>query len=316
MRIIHLIKKHKTIYVFGHNNPDGDCLGAQSAVKAMIKNNFPGKKVFAPIKKAQTKWLFNTYPNDPTPDQNALKKDLIILVDVNHWSRTDYPELQHAKNLVLIDHHIYKPENLSPNIGYWIEEKYGSVCEMLAVLFIWQGWKWNQEIANALLTGIITDTGNLKFNSTKSRTLYICGYLLAKKAQLVEIHNKINHLSSEDVATFRFFQENYIDAKKFKYFIFKPENQKKLPWVTETHQFKRYLHFLKNIDNTKVCATFLQFKENGLINCSLRSKKVDVNSIAIQFNGGGHRLASGIKLKNWNQVENLINVIKMKVEND
>ncbi len=311
-QISKLIKKFKIIYIIGHSNPDGDSLGSQFALRNVIKINFGHKKIYTPLKGsvANEKWTFKITNNDPEPDQLALEKDLIILVDVNNPKRTDFPQIAQAKNLIIIDHHIVNPHHLPSHLTAWIEAKASSVCEMIARFLMWQKWQMNQEISNALLTGIITDTGNLKFNSTKAETFFIVGWLILKKGQLVEIHNRINHLSKNDVAVFQFFQKNYVDAKTFKYFAFKPKDKANLPWVNETYQFKRYLHFLKNIDETKICATFLQFKEGGEIHCSLRSKKIDVNSIAQRFGGGGHRLASGIKLKSWLRVEALIDEIK------
>ena len=315
-KIEKLIKKHQTIYIFGHNNPDGDCLGAQSALKQAIKLNYPLKNVYAPVRNSLKKWVFPTYPDDPVPDSKALQKNLMIIVDVAQTKRTDYHELAKASHLLIIDHHIMFNQDQLSDLPHWIDHQYGSVCEMLTIFFIFQRWRINQNISNALLTGIITDTGNLKFNSTQARTFYICGYLIKKHAQLTRIHEKINELSKKDLAVFEYFQKNYTDAGKFKYLIFGPQDHKKLPWVNETHQLKRYMHFLKNIYETKICATLIQFSSEELIHCSLRSKKIDVNQIATQFGGGGHKLASGVKLKSWKAAEDLINTVKKVVQED
>lgn len=316
-QISKLIKKFRIIYIIGHSNPDGDSLGSQFGLRNVIKSNFAHKKVYTPLKSgvATEKWAFKIVTSDPEPNALALEKDLIILVDVNNPKRTDFPQIARAKNLIIIDHHIVNPAHLPANLTYWIDAKASSVCEMITRFLMWQKWHMNQDISNALLTGIITDTGNLKFNSTKAETFFIAGWLILKKAQLTEIHNRINHLSKHDVAVFQFFQKNYVDEKTFKYFAFKPKDKTELPGVKETYQFKRYLHFLKNIDETKICATFLQFDVNGEIHCSLRSKNIDVNLIAQRFGGGGHRLASGIKLKTWNRVEELITDIKGTLNN-
>ena len=316
-QISKLIKEFQIIYIIGHTNPDGDSLGAQFGLRNVIKTNFPHKQVYAPVKAeiSPEKWAFKIGLNDPHPNKFALKKDLIILVDVSDAKRTDFPEIGKAKNLVIIDHHIVNPYNLIPNLTYWIEAWASSVCEMIVRFLMWQKWRLNQDASNAFLTGIITDTGNLKYNSTRAETFFIVGWLILKKAQLVEIHNRINYLSKNDVAVFNFFQKNYIDEKAFKYFMFKPEQKKTLPWVKDTTQFKRYMYFLKNIDETKIWGTFLQFQANDPIHCSLRSKKIDVNAIAQRFGGGGHRLASGIKLKNWNNVVKLIEEIKRVLRN-
>ena len=65
---------------------------------------------------------------------------------------------------------------------------------------------------------------------------------------------------------------------------------------------------------------FFVEKEDGSIFCELRSNGPRVNDIASSFGGGGHMLAAGASLENWQKVDEMIEALdnnskKYKEEN-
>ena len=45
-KALELIKKYDVIVIHRHTNPDGDALGSQIGLKALIQENFPDKTVY------------------------------------------------------------------------------------------------------------------------------------------------------------------------------------------------------------------------------------------------------------------------------
>ena len=55
------------------------------------------------------------------------------------------------------------------------------------------------------------------------------------------------------------------------------------------------------INEMLVWATLTEDIKNDQIRVSIRSRGPEINQIAEKFNGGGHKFASGVKLKNFDE---------------
>nr|HOO68013.1 DHHA1 domain-containing protein [Bacilli bacterium] len=60
------------------------------------------------------------------------------------------------------------------------------------------------------------------------------------------------------------------------------------------------------IDELLVWLTFSEDKKLNIIRVSVRSRGPSINKIAMQYNGGGHNLASGMRIDSFNQVDEII----------
>jgi phosphoesterase RecJ-like protein len=70
-------------------------------------------------------------------------------------------------------------------------------------------------------------------------------------------------------------------------------------------QIKTALFTMNGIEEVKIWAFICQY-DTGEIRVSLRSREYDINQVAKNYEGGGHRLASGAKLKKMSEVNKLI----------
>jgi phosphoesterase RecJ-like protein len=155
--------------------------------------------------------------------------------------------------------------------------------------------KIDQDIAECLYTGIMTDTGSFKYNSTTSKTHNIIAKLIDKGARSSMIHDLVYDNSSAD----RMKLLGYcINDKLLLY----PENNSAIISLTNVElnkfNFKKgdtegiinYALAIKDI----IFAAFIVERE-GVVKLSLRSKgDFKVNIIANKyFNGGGHTNAAG-----------------------
>ena len=64
-----------------------------------------------------------------------------------------------------------------------------------------------------------------------------------------------------------------------------------------------------DVKDIKIWCIFTQ-NDDILYDGSLRSKEASVNTVAAQFNGGGHKCAAGVKNLSLDQVHELIHRLK------
>ena len=81
-KIEEIITNYKSIVIFHHINPDGDCLGSQFGLKELIIDNFPEINVYA-IGDSKNVLPFLDFKHDEIPSEEILTKSLGIVVDAN-----------------------------------------------------------------------------------------------------------------------------------------------------------------------------------------------------------------------------------------
>ena len=72
---------------------------------------------------------------------------------------------------------------------------------------------------------------------------------------------------------------------------------------------------LKCIDEILVWVFLTEDKKSNLIRANIRSRGPIVNEVAATYGGGGHKFASGVRLSNWEDAENLINDLELIAQN-
>jgi phosphoesterase RecJ-like protein len=107
-KIEEIIQDYKSIVIFHHVNPDGDCLGSQFGLKELIIDNFPSIKVYA-IGDSHHVLPFMDFKHDEIPSDEILSQSLGIVVDANFSNRIQDSNLimeKKLKDVLRIDHHI------------------------------------------------------------------------------------------------------------------------------------------------------------------------------------------------------------------
>lgn len=316
MDVFNLIKnkiiKFKKIIILGHKNPDGDSLGSQIGLQNLLQKNFKEKEILISY---DSSFVFNLNflnSNSKKLIQKDFDNSLIFLVDVNDTKRTEYSNF-YFENLIIIDHH--KKIKNEKTIAEWIDEKSPATCEMITILAKKLNWNLNEKAATALLTGIITDTGNFKYGFINHETFKNISFLMEKNANFEKIQKNINKITKNDIKIINFIYKNIVFKDKLIYFIFKPENKKDLPFLKHHNEIKKFINKFNFLENNLVRIFFIQLKKEDKINCSLRSNdNFNVRTIANKFNGGGHILASGIKFENWKKSDEIIKEVIKQIK--
>lgn len=161
---------------------------------------------------------------------------------------------------------------------------------------------FDENIATALLTGIITDTNSFQNTNTTPKSLTVAAQLVALGARQQEIIKKI--YKTKLLSTLKLWGRalaNIVDEKTYKFVWAEISNNDFSESGALTDESSGLIdELLKTVSGVDF-ALLLSEKESDL-HGSLRSttKSKDVSAIARIFGGGGHAMAAAFQLKNTN----------------
>jgi bifunctional oligoribonuclease and PAP phosphatase NrnA len=298
-KIINKIKEYDKIICLRHIDADGDAYGSTMGLAQLIKDNFPQKQVLTDGKNNQG--LSFLGKNDQLVEKDY-HGSLVIVCDTANQERIDSEYWSLAKEKIKIDHHI-KGENYADY--EWVDSTYSATCEMLGELAIDANLKVSKATANFLLLGIITDSGRFLYNNTTSRTFQIAAFLLKKGADLNFLCTNLYQQSLNLLKFKGYVLNNFTLTRQGTAFI-KISSSILEKYDISQLEAKSVVNILSNTKEIKIWLLAIE-KEEGLIKVSIRSSQYVINEVAERYNGGGHKLAAGAKIKKWAELDNLIN---------
>ena len=293
--VVKLLKNSKKVGVFCHARPDGDSLGGLLALTLALRS--AGKYAVAFCEDAPPeKYCFLPAMKEvETTFQNA-EYDLFISVDCADSSRMGCfaKEFTKFKGATLnIDHHISNTKFAKYN--YVIECP--ASCQILVDVLNKAKFEIDRQIADLLMLGLITDTGNFVHSDVTAASFQTAALLRDKGADVQAInYNMFQRQTRARAELYGRVMRNihYAHEDKFAYIIISARDIEESG--ADKSMTEGFVDFPLTIDGVEVAASILEFKE-GQYKTSLRSKgKVNVNAVASTFGGGGHVLASGCML--------------------
>jgi len=291
------VKKYSRIGVFSHIRPDGDCIGAQVALSIWLQKNGMDVVAFNDDDIAENLyWLTEYFPVQKASEELTDQCDLFIVVDGNAPHRFgSYEDWQQKKNrpVFMIDHHP-NPEN-EFDLTVSVDDA-SSTCELIYNLYKEHDINQiDENVAKALYTGLITDTGSLQFDSVKPETMEAAAELLRRGqfrpnlvAERVFSNQTLPQLQllSRSLSTIELFENNQIAVMT----VTKDMLDETGTTNADTNGFVSYP---LSITGIKAAVLLKDLDEDG-VKMSLRSKSdVDVNLWARELGGGGHKKAAG-----------------------
>lgn len=302
--VFELLQTPKHIFITTHHKPDGDAIGSMLALYHYLTKKghtvtpvSPGELPDFLLWMPGVNKLLN-YEEDPTSVKNALKKaDYVFGLDFNAFHRTKHlTEIlaQATQPKILIDHHLAPDEVW--NYGLSQPEK-GSTCEMVYDFINLAGDNSliNNNIAECIYTGALTDTGSFRFPVTTGDTHRMVGDLMDKGL----MHGKIHEHVYDSWSVKRMHFLGYILLEKMEIM---PEYNSGIITLSkkDLKLFGVNSGDLEGLVNYPLSIANIRFStlitERGdEVRLSFRSKgDFDVSSFAREhFNGGGHFNASG-----------------------
>lgn len=290
------IEESKNIIISSHVNPDGDAIGSGLGLFLGLRKKYPEKNIRFILEDEipdNMKFMEETSKIEKYSElKDKPKAQVFITVDSAEKHRIGkVQELIGDSFLVNIDHHISNPHFGDLNI---VKEASSTSEIIFFVLRDMLNIEIDELSGEAIYTGIITDTGNFKYESTTKETFYVAGELIntgidrSKIADAVYKNKSLGAIKALGTALVNMIS---VPEKKLVYFFLgkdfiEKENIKK----DETDGIVESLLEYKDCE----VSVFLREIEDGKIKGSMRSKnKIDVNEIAKIFSGGGHKRAAG-----------------------
>ena len=289
--ILKEMNKANSFVITAHDNPDGDAIGSCLAFATVLKNM--GKTTIDVLFKEYPA-IFQTLPNsDLIRTEASLDEyDMAIVLDCPDLKRVhkDYHKyFEDAKVTVEFDHHLKNAMFADLDV---VNPAAPACAEILVSSFQYMNIEITKDVATCLMTGIITDTGGFRFNSTTRETFEFAGWALSKGVNIPKIYK--DSLMTKSKAQFEAEKlavdrlEFYMDDKiTFTYMT--KEDEKNLN--IQAGEFDGIAGIGITIKGVEV-AIFAHERADGF-KLSFRSNKIDVSDICMLFGGGGHKLAAG-----------------------
>ncbi len=300
-QIIDTIAAYETIVIHRHVRPDPDAYGSQQGLKEIILANYPEKKVFA-VGEHDASLSFMAQPDHIADD--IYNNALVIVTDTANQERVDDQRYTKGKMVIKIDHH---PNDDAYGDLLWVDTTASSCSEMIYELYE-EGkevanWKLSDAAARLLFTGIVGDTGRFQFPSTTAKTFKVASELITYDFDRNQVFDGMYEMEQKLLNLQGYIYQNFVmDEHGAAYVKLTKELLAEYDAVpSEASLLVGCLGSVKGI-----CSWVVFIEEDDQIRVRLRSKGPVINTLAKEFNGGGHPLASGATAYSWKEADRVI----------
>lgn len=292
-QIDEIIGDSKSIAIVGHIRPDGDCIGSAMGLYNYIIDNFNIDDIQVYLMKPLPTIFDYMRGYDKIKWEIEDKKyDLCICVDCGSIDRLEMSDIyfKSAKRTFCIDHHVSNTAHFADEI-YLVPEA-AATCELIVDML--DENKISKECAECLYTGIITDTGVFKFNSTSKKTMDAASLLMNKGIDFSYIIDRafFEKTYAQNQILGRVLMESVLicEGRCIVGVVRKKDMEF---YGIEPRHLEGIVNNLLNTRGVEV-AIFIYELEFMSFKVSLRSKSyVNVVETVKPFKGGGHIHAAG-----------------------
>lgn len=301
--VAEIIDTYDSFLITSHVNPDGDAIGSEVALKnyledrdkaAIIVNASPTPGTLAFLDPdGEIKVFGDTVGAEVFDDVDA-----VFLLDFSTWDQLGNlarPLQRSSLPRACIDHHVNPDDDFADVMTSDTTAAATGILvyEMIVAL----GGDVSRATADALYTALITDTGTFRFSNTDSRAFRVAAALVDRGAVPVDLYKSA--FGSKSWGTGRLLGPVLATVQSAA--------NGRLAWIHATldmvnaargsyDDMDGFADLVRAIEGVELV---LFFKEtgDGHIKVSLRSNgSVDAYAIAEHFGGGGHRMASGMRV--------------------
>ncbi len=311
--IAEILKTKKSAAIFTHMRPDGDTVGSGMALcraltmlgkrcEVLNEGELPDRFGYLPCMKE-----VRTSP--------SFVPEIFICVDTSNPSRLGLLESSYAVGIrkriptVNIDHHVANTRYAQYN---FVRER-ASNCENIAELVRLLGVTPDKTLADCLMLGMVTDSGNFSHGDVNGDTFREAAYAAdfggdAAQAAYHAMKKQSKGraaLYAETVSKLRYLLGDRLAV------AFVPLSALE-KYGVPAHATEGIVDFGLSVDTVEVSVCLLEVKR-GQYKVSFRSKgEVNVNEVAGVFGGGGHVLAAGCTL--FGDLEEAVDRLRYAVE--
>lgn len=281
-----ILREKDNILILTHANPDGDTLGSGFALcRALMKIG----KICAVINADDIPKKYNYLFDDIV--EIKFKPDYVVAVDVATVKLLGGLEEQYKIDMC-IDHH-------STNTEYanlLLLEDVPAACQIMYDVVLALGAEVDKKIADCLYTGLTTDTGCFRYDSTTAQTYRVAADLIDAGAD----NGRINRIMFETKSkTYARLERLAIESMRF----YEHERVAVITVTQEMFQLtgsnaqetEGLAPLTRQIEGVEIGIT-IQERPDGTCKASIRTfESVNAAKLAACFGGGGHAQAAGCR---------------------
>ena len=282
-----MIREHDTIVIHRHSNPDGDALGSQIGLKHVIEENFPGKRVYVTGDAAGRYAFMEGSVMDEVPE-DVFADALCIILDTSAEHMISDNRYLQAKALCRIDHHLFCGQ-IAP--VETVDSSFESCCGLITQICMEEGLRVNRAAATALYTGMVTDSGRFRYDSTNARTMRCAAFLLDQDVDTNEMYRNLYASDYEQLRLRAAYTLKIQFTANRVAWIYTTKEELEASGADEFSISRGMVGVMADIRGVDIWVNFTE-TERGVL-CELRSGKYNINPVAVKYGGGGHQKASG-----------------------
>ena len=278
----------KTILIASHVRPDGDAIGSLLGLGlALIDSSKSVKMVLVDGVPASYEHLEGSELIVREPNGEY---DTFITVDCADFKRVGKAFESFGQPDINIDHHKTNEKFGKLNL---IESEEVATSAILANYLPAWGLQITRPIADALLTGIITDTLGFRTSNTNPTALRLCAMLMETGSNMPDLYMR------------SLVHKSYPAARYWGAGLSSLEQENGMVWSTLTLDDRKragyggnddadLINMISAIHGNKVGMIFVEQSDKHVkISWRALEEGVDVSPIAKKFGGGGHAAAAG-----------------------
>ncbi len=282
------IKEAKRIIIHRHTRPDGDAYGSQIGLFHLIKDNFPQKEVYmVGDTNERLSFMLHALSMDDIPD-SFYTNALAIILDTSAPTLISDDRWRLAGKTLRFDHHIFMGRIANIEV---IDQSFESCCGIIALFAKSCKLKVGDGAATALFTGIVTDSGRFRYDSTNSRTFMLASFLMKSNIDTASIYKALYTNELYSVKLKAKFTLRIKTTKHNVAYTYTTKEELEEDNLDAPTAARAFVNVMGDIEGIEIWVAFAE-DENGVA-CELRSSDCNINPIAVKYGGGGHAKASG-----------------------
>ncbi len=290
------------VLVVSHESPDGDAIGSSISMGYLLKElgfnpivvnkeRVPAKYIFLE-KDIQIKCIDDLQEADKLEKYNVFVMDSAKIDRIGFSLSEIFPN---HENIVNIDHHVSNDYFGTRNFVF---PNMSATSEIIGSVFLDMFGFIPKDAATAIYTGVMTDTGNLTYESTTSATVALVSILLEMKADFNAMRKSVyeNESIGQMYGLKTILNNMDITMDGFVAYTYLPYDITVSNDLT-AGDIENYVDYPKKVSSCEVAILFKEFIKDE-IRVSIRTKGiVDANKLASVFGGGGHKRAAGFRIR-------------------
>ena len=292
-------EQYDTIIIHRHERPDLDALGSQLGLKLTLKNKFPNKNIYAVGDRSRR---YNFIGSMDLIDDSKFVNALCIIVDVAVANMVSDQRYKMAKEVFVIDHH----NNQCDITANWIcDNKRIAAAELITDLLIKHNYFIPSDAATALYGGIVTDSGRFQYGYSSS-VFNVASHLVKSGANPKYIYDNI-YVETQAERDMKLYFQNQIKFKDGVSFIKSGDEVFKKFHVEFQDISRGMVNIMAGVLETEIWCNFTYDVTKDAVIGEFRSRSIPIVDVAKKYGGGGHLLACGATLKDFDEADLVIN---------